>query len=149
MRSEHAKRTAVAGLMLIVLSVGGARADSYHLKDVLRPSGHERTLSEKRTDGRACGSDQNNQFKNVASFKKCMRVHGWVVDKYTPDPKPRNAARSQGTRDHSGYVNEDGLICHGAGGVDICDPPNGTVKYRNEEGLNCTRNGLVAICSNM
>jgi hypothetical protein len=41
------------------------------------------------------------------------------------------------------------MSCQTIGGVAVCDPPQGTVKYYDpDQGLNCTRTGLVSICSN-
>ena len=142
------RMAAIAGVMIAVSS-GGALAASYHLKDVLRPGGHARSLAAKFADGRSCGATGDHVLvSKAAAFKDCMRTHGWVVDKYTPDPTPRTAQRSPGTRDDT-YINEDGMECHADGGIGVCFPPSGTVKYNNDEGLNCTRTGLVSVCSNM
>jgi hypothetical protein len=72
-----------------------------------------------------------------------MRAHGWVVDRYSPDPKPRVSAGKSPT-----YIDPDtGMSCRNFGGVAVCGPPQGTVHYRDEEGLNCTRTGIVSVCS--
>jgi hypothetical protein len=42
---------------------------------------------------------------------------------------------------------DTGMSCRNFGGVAVCDPPQGTVHYRNHEGLNCTRTGIVSVCS--
>lgn len=146
MSGTTAIQAATTAAILTILSFGAARADTYHFKDTLRPNGVERGMDAKRADGRACGSDENNKFSNVAAFKSCMRRHGWVADRYIPDPPaPRVAA---GARDRS-YIDPDtGMSCKNTGGVAVCDPPNGTVHYRNDEGLSCTRTGIVSVCSN-
>ena len=138
------RRSAAATVMLTVLSLSAAQADSYHFKDVLRPNGHARSLSAKLADGRSCGASGSRFSGDVTAFKQCMRAHGWVVDHYTPDPKPRvRAGQSPST-----YIDPDtGMSCRNVGGIAICEPPHGTVHYRNEEGLNCTRTGIVAVCS--
>jgi hypothetical protein len=74
-----------------------------------------------------------------------MRAHGWMVDRYTPDPRQRVSAGGNS----STYIDpHTGMSCRNFGGVAVCDPPQGTVHYQNEEGLNCTRTGIVSICSN-
>jgi hypothetical protein len=76
--------------MFTVLTLGAAHAnDTYHFKDVLKPHGHERTLSAKFADGRSCGVVGIQYTGNVGKFLRCMRVHGRVVDRFTPDPSPR------------------------------------------------------------
>jgi hypothetical protein len=48
------------------------------------------------------------------------------------------------------YISPDtGMSCHTEGGIAVCDPPQGTVKYFDpDQGLWCTRTGLVSVCSN-
>src|SRR5215469_3148033 len=132
-------RTTRLGTALVILSVGAAQAeDAYHFKDVLRPNGHERSLSAKLADGRSCGAKGGHFSGDPAPFEQCMRAHGWVVDRYTPDRK----ARVISGRSPSTYIDPDtGMSCRNFGAVAGCDPPQGTVHYRNEDGLNCTRTG--------
>jgi len=152
--ARAARRIAAAAAMLTILSFSAARADTYHFKDALRPHGHERGMAAKYADGRACGASAGHRFSNVPSFKQCMRAHGWVVDRYTPDrSRSRVAARPArvtGARSSSRYIDPDtGMSCQNFGGVAVCDPPQGTVRYFDpEQGLNCQRTGIVAICSN-
>jgi hypothetical protein len=137
----------IAALCLTVISLSIAQAaDTYHFKDVLRPHGHERGLSAKFADGRSCGASGSHFSGDVEAFERCMRAHGWAVDRYTPDPKARVSER----RSSSTYIDPDtGMSCHNAGGVAICEPPRGTVRYFDpEQGLNCVRTGIVAVCSN-
>lgn len=40
--------------------------------------------------------------------------------------------------------------CENIGGVSVCGPPDGTVRYYDPaQGLNCTRSGPVSVRSNM
>jgi len=145
MADARATRLGTAVIVLVILSVGAAQAeDGYHFKDVLRPNGHERSLSAKLADGRSCGAKGSHFSGDPAPFEQCMRAHGRGVDRYRPDPKAR-VSRGGGP---STYIDPDtGMSCRNFGGVAVCDPPQGTVHYRNEEGLNCTRTGIVAVCS--
>jgi hypothetical protein len=70
-----------------------------------------------------------------ANYKRCMLQQGW---KYGGTARVRT------------YIDPDnGMSCHNEGGIAICDPPQGTVKYFDrDQGLSCTRTGLVSVCSN-
>jgi hypothetical protein len=106
-------------------------------------------MAAKYADGRSCGASAAHLFSNGAAFEKCMRSHGWVVDRKIPS---RVAARpaQRAAVGPSRYIDpETGMSCQDVGGIGICDPPQGTVKYfDSEQGLNCQRTGLVAICTN-
>jgi hypothetical protein len=69
-----------------------------------------------------------------ANYKRCMLRQGW---KYGSTAREKT------------YIDRDtGMSCHDAGGVAICVPPQGTVKYFDpDQGLPCTRTGLVSVCS--
>jgi hypothetical protein len=138
-------RSGAAGVvMLAALSPSARQADSYHFKDVLRPHRHARTISAELADAQSCDASGDDISGNVAKFKQCMRARGWVVDRYTPDPKPPVGA----TEDSTAYIDpETGLSCRNFGGIAVCDTPQGAVHYRNQEGLNCTRTGVVNVCS--
>jgi hypothetical protein len=138
-------RLRAAGVvMLAVLLPSATQADIYHFKDALRPHRHARTLSAKLADAKSCGASGANIPRGVATFRRCMRRHGWVVDRYTPDPKPPVGAPDDSTT----YIDPDtGLSCRNYGGIAVCETHPGTVHYRNEEGLNCTRTGIVNVCS--
>jgi hypothetical protein len=72
----------------------------------------------------------------MAAFKRCMRTHGWVVDPYTPDPKPPVGAAEDSTT----YIDPDtGLSCRNFGAIAVCDTPQGNVHYQNQEGLHSER----------
>lgn len=139
------RRSAETSAMLTVLLSSAAQADTYHFKDVLRPHGHARSLSAKFADGRSCGASGSHFSGDVTAFERCMRAHGWVVDHYTPDAKPQGSVSD----DSSTYIDPDtGMSCRNFGGIAVCDPPQGTVHYRNRHGLDCTRTGIVSVCSN-
>ena len=91
------------GTMLIL---GGmltaAHAETWVMKDTLRPNGHDRTLAAKRADARKCGTGHGGRFSDAAApnVQQCMLAHGWVLDHVIPDPPSRHA-RSSGYS--SGY----------------------------------------------
>ena len=91
---------AAATVMLTVLSLSAAQADTYHFTDVLRSHGHERSQSAKLADFRSCGASGSRFSGNMTAFEQCMRARGWMVDRYTPDPKPRVGA----TKSSSTYI---------------------------------------------
>jgi len=140
-----------ATVMLTVLPLSTAQADTYRFRDVLRPSGQARSMAAKYADGRSCGASADHVFGDVAALQTCMRFRGWVVDRYTPDAtQTRVDARRRAVAGSSRYIDPDtGMSCQNYGGIAVCDPPRGTVRYYDSKhGLNCTRTGLVAICSN-
>ena len=144
MSGPKAMRAAVA-VLVTVLSVGAAQADTFLFSDTLRPGGHERSDAVLQADEHSCGADANYHFGNVAAFKRCMRAHGWVNSEYRPD---RTRSRDPRLNPGDDYISTDtGMSCKDVGGIGICGPPHGTVHYRNDEGLDCTRTGLVSICS--
>jgi hypothetical protein len=136
---------AAATVMLTVLSLSAAQADTYHFTDVLRSHGRERSQSAKLADFRSCGASGSRFSGNMTAFEQCMRARGWMVGHYTPDPKPRVGA----TKNSSTYIDPyTGMSCRDVGGIAVCDPPQGTVRYQNRHGLDCTRTGLVSVCTN-
>jgi hypothetical protein len=142
--SKVTRLSAAGVVMFAVVLPSSTQADSYHFKDALRPHGHARTLSTKLADANSCGASGTHISGDVTAFKRCMRGRGWVVDRYTPDPKPPVGA----TDDSTTYIDPDtGLSCRNFGGIAVCDTPHGTVHYQSREGLNCTRSGIVNICS--
>jgi hypothetical protein len=145
-RETVGRMVAAIALLTIVSTCPVFADDTYHFKDVLSPHGHERTLTAKLADGRACGASGSHFSGNLQAFGKCMRARGWVVDRYTPDPK----AHVSGHKNPSTYIDPDtGMSCRNFGGVAICEPPRGTVRYFDpEQGLYCQRTGIVSVCSN-
>jgi hypothetical protein len=145
MSSAKAIRSAAVTVLVTVLSMGAARADTYQFTDVLRQGGVARSEASFQADEHRCGADANDHFGNVAAFKKCMRAHGWVADGYIPNP-PAARANSH-LQPGDDYISTDtGMSCKDVGGIGICGAPRGTVHYRNENGENCVRTGLVSIC---
>jgi hypothetical protein len=75
-----------------------------------------------------------------------------VVDRYKADlPTSRAAAgRAAPGGNRSSYIDPDtGMVCQNFGGVAVCDPPQGTVRYHDPDtGLDYQRTGIVAVCSN-
>jgi hypothetical protein len=45
---------------------------------------------------------------------------------------------------------DNGMDCQNTGGAEVCDPPDGTVRYFDPDpNLHCTRTGAMSICPNM
>jgi hypothetical protein len=87
------KRIIVATLLL-ASSVLGAAADtsSYVFKDVLKPSGHERSADVRHADGRACGvTGDLDMPADIPAFKKCMQARGWRFSHVSTDRSPAAA----------------------------------------------------------
>jgi hypothetical protein len=87
------------GTMLIL---GGmlnvAHADTWVMRDTLRPNGHERSMAAKRADARKCGAAQGGKSFNDATapnMQQCMLARGWALDHVIPDPPPRHARSSK------------------------------------------------------
>ena len=147
MSGTRAIRAAATAAIVTVLSLGAAQADTYVFKDVLRPGGVARTLEAKRADAYRCGADATGAFPHaiVAAYTRCMRTHGWVVQRRIPEPPQVRDPRLAPGDD---YIDQTtGMSCKNTGGVAICGTPRGTVHYQNDEGLNCTRSGIVEVCS--
>jgi hypothetical protein len=146
--AKAARLPVAATVMLAILPLSAAEAaDTYYFKDILRPHEQARSFSAKLADGRSCGASGTSFSEDVKKFEQCMRAHGWVVDRYAPDPKTSVVAGKRS----STYIDPDtGMSCRNVGGIAICDPPHGTVRYFDpEQRLNCQRTGLVAVCSNL
>ena len=141
-------KSSVRNLFLCAILISGglmqaASADTQVFRDVLRPGGHDRSQAAKFADGRKCGLTRQHTFTDSASFQPCMEARGWVLDHVIPDPP---AAPDQSAR----FIDPDnGMSCYDQGGAEICEPPQGTVKYINKHGLNCTRTGAMSVCSNL
>jgi hypothetical protein len=75
----------------------------------------------------------------TASVKACIARLGWRFAFSVSKPKPAQ---------DPGYIDPyTGNVCHNAGFVDVCTPPDHPVYYYNEEGRPCRRDGLVSICT--
>ena len=88
-------------LLGAILILGGmltaAHADTWVMKDTLRPNGHERSMAAKRADARKCGAARGGQSFNDAAapnMQQCMLAHGWVLDHVIPDQVTHHARRS-------------------------------------------------------
>jgi hypothetical protein len=86
------------GAMLVL---GGmltaAHADTWVMRDTLRPNGHERSMAAKRADARKCGAPRSGRSFNDATapnMQQCMLARGWVLDHVIPDPPSRHARSS-------------------------------------------------------
>lgn len=88
----------IAGAMLILGGMlGAAHADTWVMRDALRPNGHERSMAAKRAAARKCGASRSGRSFNDAAapnMQQCMSARGWVLDHVIPDPPSRRARHS-------------------------------------------------------
>jgi hypothetical protein len=129
------KRIILAG-SLALSAVAGARADTstYYWQGKGRWSDAQLQAAAQVCD-QQYGVVQNGAVTSAA-YKRCMLRQGW---------------RYQGTAREKTYIDPtSGMSCQNQGGVAICDPPHGTVRYFDpDQGLWCTRTGIVSVCSNL
>ena len=90
-----------------------------------------------------------------AAARLCDQRHGVVENGAITSANYKRSMLKQGCKYGSTarvrtYISPDtGMSCHTEGGIAVCDPPQGTVKYFDpDQGLWCTRTGLVSVCSN-
>jgi hypothetical protein len=79
-----------------------AHADTWVMRDTLRPNGRERPMAAKHADAGKCGAVRGGRSFNDAAapnMQQCMLAHGWVLDHVVPDAPSRHARRSND--DHS------------------------------------------------
>ena len=96
-------KTIAAGAVLCAVAFAGtapATADTYILKDVLRPNGHARSMAAKFADFRACGYRKGASVSDaeVARIDACMRGRGWALDYIVPDRAQRAKAAAPPAR---------------------------------------------------
>jgi hypothetical protein len=75
---------------------GAANADTWVMKDTLRPNGHDRPMAAKRTDARQCGATRAGRTfsdNDAPNMQQCMLARGWALDHIIPDPPSRHARR--------------------------------------------------------
>ena len=88
------KRTIFGTMMILGGMPGAAHADTWVMRDTLRPNGHERPTAAKRADARKCGAARSGKSFNDAAapnMQQCMFAHGWALDHIIPDPPTRHA----------------------------------------------------------
>jgi hypothetical protein len=90
-----------------------------------------------------------------ASYRSCMLQHGWKFGSLTRirvQATPADPYFSSNVKVAPGHFidHDNGMDCQNTGGAEVCDPPNGTVRYFDpDQNLPCTRTGVMSICSNM
>jgi hypothetical protein len=130
-----------------------ASAASYtgHYRYVGDPASH--VDAKLQTDLATCDSIDGVQHTTPSkSYRSCMLQRGWKFLYETRDNETAPDATGSNVKLKPGhYIDpKNGMDCQNSGGVEVCDPPNGTVRYFDpDQGLPCTRTGLVSICSNM
>ena len=129
------KRIILAGA-LALSAIAGARADT---STYLWLGKGQRDDARLQAAAQVCDQQYGvveNGAITSAPYKRCMLRLGWQY---------------QGTVREKTYIDPtSGMSCQNQGGVAICDPPHGTVKYFDpDQGLWCTRTGIVSVCSNL
>ena len=151
-----------SAVLLVTLLLGSAaRAATYdHIADY-EPVAKENRSNAEWTDilqgvTATCDSTVGVQRSTPsASYRKCMLQHGWRYSHMTRQraaPTPRDPYFSSNAHVRPGHFidHDNGMDCQNVGGAEVCDPPNGTVRYFDpDQGLPCTRTGAMSICSNM
>jgi hypothetical protein len=90
-----------------------------------------------------------------ASYRSCMLQHGWKFSSLTRTraaAAPADPYFSSNVKVAPGHFidHDNGMDCQNTGGAEVCDPPNGTVRYFDpDQNLPCTRTGAMSVCSNM
>jgi len=88
------KRTIFGAMLILDGMFGAAHADTWVMRDTLRPNGHERSIAAKRADARNCGASRSGRsFDDAAApnMQQCMFARGWVLDHVIADPPSRRA----------------------------------------------------------
>jgi hypothetical protein len=91
------------------------------------------------------------------NYRSCMLQHGWKYSFVTrtriqPTRTPADPYFSTNAQVAPGHFidHDNGMDCQNMGGAEVCDPPNGTVRYFDpDQYLSCTRTGAMAVCSNL
>jgi len=163
LREKAMKLFALASLALLGASLAGgaAHAATYHYTDhwdyVRKPAlGAAEFDARLQVDAANCDAAVGIQHGAPTSgYRRCMLKLGW---KFLSVTRERVLTRSSDPNFSADvklkpghFVDHNtGMDCENIGGVLVCDPPSGTVRYYDpEQGLNCTRSGLVSVCSNM
>jgi hypothetical protein len=90
-----------------------------------------------------------------ASYRSCMLQHGWKFGSLTRTrarAAPADPYFSSNVKVAPGHFidHDNGMDCVNTGGAEVCDPPDGTVRYFDpDQNLPCTRTGAMSVCSNM
>lgn len=107
---------AAATLCAVVAGASGALADTRTYRDVLRPNGHERGTTQKFKDYRTCGYLRGTRVNDFAlvHIDRCMRAHGWALDRVVPDQWDRSPQYEAPSREYRKYDPEIGgwMRCH-------------------------------------
>ena len=91
------KRKLLGAILIFGGTLTAVHADTWVIKDTLRPNGRERSMAAKHADARKCGAARGGQSFNDAAapnMQQCMLAHGWVLDHVIPDSVTRHARRS-------------------------------------------------------
>jgi hypothetical protein len=91
------KRIWLGATLILGGMLTAAHADTWVMRDTLRPSGNERSMAAKRADARKCGAARSGRsFSDTAvpDMQQCMLARGWVLDRVIPDPPSRHARSS-------------------------------------------------------
>src|SRR4051812_37966918 len=90
-------RKLLAAMLILGGMLTAAHADTWVMKDTLRPNGHKRSTAARLADARKCGAAHGGRsFYEAAApnMQQCMLARGWVLDHVIPDPPSRHARSS-------------------------------------------------------
>lgn len=87
------KRAIIGAMLVLGATLGAAHAETWVLKDSLRPNGHARGAASKQADERQCGATPRRTINpSMASlFQQCMAARGWTVDQVIAEAPARHA----------------------------------------------------------
>ncbi len=145
--------------LLAALFIGGAaNAATYHYTDhwdyIRKPALSDAEFdAQLQADASTCdGMVGPARGMPTTAYRRCMLSHGWkflsVTRTKVPDESADPNFSSNAKLAPGHFIDHDtGMDCQNTGGVSVCDPPNGTVRYYDpDQGLNCTRSSLVSVC---
>src|SRR5271170_8363837 len=120
-------KRAIIMSVVFLATMASAHADHYEMNyhDLIRPHGQPRSAAIHQADIDFC-YDQTGLDRAAAAtpaLKKCMLGRGYLW-------QSTRLVRTAPESIDDTYIDPDaGLSCRNTGGVAICDPPQGTVKY--------------------
>jgi hypothetical protein len=140
-------KRSLVGTALVLCSLSPAFATTHYemtWHDTTRSHGPKRSnwVSDVALDSCYSQTGLSREAAATRRFKNCMKSRGyqWVSTKLVQDPP--------GKANDGSFIDPDtGMSCRNFGGASICDPPQGTVHYRNRHGLDCTRTGILSVCT--
>lgn len=160
MKSVAIKHIAVFAALVVSSAANAATYDYtenyvYVRKPLLS---NAQRAAQLQVDTVSCDTTAGAQYgMPSAGYRSCMLQQGWKFSSLTRTRvhtarAPADPYFSSTAKVAPGHFidHDNGMDCQNTGGAEVCDPPNGTVKYFDpDQNLPCTRTGAMSICSNM